>query len=73
LFPHLRKPAPGEKCARVIDQDVDTVFLVSDLSRHAFHLGEACEIGKIYGVGDVRGAVAKSHEDRVAAGLVPCD
>jgi hypothetical protein len=41
LFPHLRKPAPGEKCARVIDQDVDTVFLVSDLSRHAFHLGEA--------------------------------
>jgi hypothetical protein len=42
------------------------------LSRHALYLGEAREIGKIYGVGDTRRAVAKSREGRVAAGLVPC-
>jgi hypothetical protein len=71
--PVLGKPAPGEECARVIDQDVDALLPVSDLSRHAFHLGEACEISKIYRVGDTRRAVAKSREGRVAAGLVPCD
>jgi hypothetical protein len=71
--PVLGKPAPGEECARVIDQRIDTPLLVSDLSRHAFHLGEACDISKIYRVGDTRRAVAKSREGRIAAGLVPCD
>lgn len=70
--PSLGNPATSEECARVIDQNVDTLLLVGDLSRHSFHLGEACEIRKIYGVGDTRRAVAKSREDRVAAGLVPC-
>jgi hypothetical protein len=50
--PVLGKLAPGEERARVIDQDVDTWLLVSDLSRHAFHLGEACEISKMYRVGE---------------------
>jgi hypothetical protein len=71
--PVLGKLAPGEERARVIDQDVDTWLLVSDLSRHAFHLGEACEISKMYRVGDTRRAVAQSREGRVTASLVACD
>src|SRR4029077_11486223 len=71
--PVLGNLTPGEECARVIDQDVDTRLLVSNLSRHAFHLGEACEISKMCGVGEARRAVAKSRKGRVAAALVPCD
>ncbi|HEY6603466.1 MAG TPA: hypothetical protein VI009_16835, partial [Xanthobacteraceae bacterium] len=44
--PSLGNPATSEECARVIDQNVDTLLLVGDLSRHSFHLGEACEIRK---------------------------
>ena len=47
LKPVLGKPTLGEECASVIDQDVDMRLMVSDLSRHAFHLGEAREICKI--------------------------
>src|SRR5947209_1661620 len=56
--------------ARVIDQDVDTRLLVSNLSGHAFHLGEACEISKMCGVGEARRAVANSRKGRLAAGFV---
>jgi hypothetical protein len=52
------KPTTSEECARVIDQNIDTLLVVSDLSRHVFHLGEACEISKICGVGEARRAVA---------------
>jgi hypothetical protein len=61
LKPILGKPAPAEECARVIDQDVETLLPVSDMSGRAFHLGDACEISKIYGVGDTRCAVAKTR------------
>jgi hypothetical protein len=49
--PVRSKPAAGKERACIIDQDVDTLLPVSDFSRHAFHLGEACEISKIDGVG----------------------
>src|SRR5262249_22813502 len=71
--PVLGNLALGEERARVVDQDVDTLLLISDLRRHAFHLGEACEISKIYGVGNTGRDCAKPREGRLAAGLVPCD
>ena len=46
---------------------------IGDLSRHALHLSQAQEIGKMYGVGDARRTVAKPRERRVPAALVPCD
>jgi anti-sigma factor RsiW len=48
--PVLSQPARGEKCASVIDQDIDGRFLVCDLRSNTFHLGQACEIGKVCGV-----------------------
>src|ERR671937_811472 len=48
-------------------------LLVTDLNRHAFYLGEACEISKIYGVGNTRRGCAKPREGRLATDFVSCD
>jgi hypothetical protein len=46
---------------------------VGDFGGHPFHLGQALEIGKIYGVGDTLAASAEPRQSRIRAPLVPGD
>jgi hypothetical protein len=46
---------------------------VGDFGSHAFHFGQACEIGKIYGVGDTGSASTEPRQSRFGARLTPRD
>ena len=58
---------------RIVDQHVDGRLTVSDFGSHTFHLGQACEIGKIYGVSDTGSASTEPRKCRFRARLIPRD
>jgi len=69
----LRKATRGEQCARIVDQDVNVWFTVSDFCGHPFHVSQAREIGKKYGVGRARAASAKPRQRRFPARVISRD
>jgi hypothetical protein len=48
--PIFRQASRAEECPCIVDQNVDGRLPISDLSSQPLHFGQACEIGKIYGV-----------------------
>jgi hypothetical protein len=70
--PIFRQASRAEECPCIVDQNVDGRLPISDLSSQPLHFGQACEIGKIYGVGDTGAALTEPHQGRVCAGLLGC-
>ena len=57
----------------IVDQHVDGRLTVSDFGSHTFHLGQAREIGKIYGVGGTGSASTEPCQGRFRSRLTPRD
>jgi hypothetical protein len=73
LKPIFRQPSSAEQCPCIVDQNVDRRLPVSDFGTHPFHFGQACEIGKIYGVGYTGSASTEPRQSRFRARLTPRD
>ena len=54
----LGQLTPREHCTCVVDQNIYAQLLIGDLSRYPFHFLQAQEIGKMYRMGNTRGAAA---------------
>jgi hypothetical protein len=51
----------------LVDQNIYARLLTGDLSRYPFHFVQAREIGKMYRMGDTRGAAAQLRKSRLSA------
>ena len=69
----FRQASRAEQCPCIVDQNVDGRFPVSDFDSHTLHLGQACEIGKIYGVGDTGSASTEPRQCCFRSRLIPRD
>jgi hypothetical protein len=71
--PIFRQSSRAEQGSCIVDQNIDRRLPVSDFGSYTFHFGQACEIGKVYGVGDTGSASAEPRQSRFRARLIPHD